>query len=104
VNEVDVMKWAMGVLAAIVAWLWQRNEKRWDDHGAGSKAMADRMTALELKIAGELPTSADFDKFSDQVMARLDKLDSRVEKMSDIVIALETQAKLQAQAAQHTQG
>lgn len=101
-NDVDVMKWALGALASIVVWLWLRNEKRWDEQAVISKGFADRLAGLELKIAGELPSSADFAGFTEQVFKRLDKLDARVEKMNDIVIALETQAKMQA--GQHAQG
>lgn len=96
-NEVDVMKWALGALAAIVVWLWQRNEKRWDEQGKCNQGFTDALAALKLQIAGDLPSSADFEKFSDQMFARLDKLDARVEKINDVVIQLETQAKMQGQ-------
>jgi len=99
VNEVDIMKWALGALTAIVVWLWQRNEKRWDEQAKCNHTFAESLAALKLQIAGDLPSSADFEKFSDQMFARLDKLDARVEKINDVVIQLETQAKiLQGQA------
>lgn len=98
-NEVDVLKLCLGVLGVLVWWLWQRNEKRWDTQFSCNQAVQAQLTALQLKIAGELPSSADFEKFSDQIFARLDKLDARVEKINDVVIQLETQAKIQGQAS-----
>lgn len=98
-NEVDVLKICLGVLGVLVWWLWQRNEKRWDTQFSCNQGVQAQLTALQLKIAGELPSSADFEKFSDQIFARLDKLDARVEKINDVVIQLETQAKIQGQAS-----
>lgn len=80
-NEVDVMKWALGVLGAVVGWLWVRNESRWDKNEARwakqgdatnalEKTMSERMTALELKVAGDVASKEDVDK----VQRRLDDM------------------------------
>jgi hypothetical protein len=74
VNEVDIMKWALGTLAAIVGWLWVRNETRWDKQGdlnaSLEKTLNERMTALELKVAGDVASKEDVDK----VQRRLDDM------------------------------
>jgi hypothetical protein len=93
-NEVDVMKWALGALAAIVIWMWQRNEKRWDLQHECNRAQSDRMASLELKIVGDLPGKDDYAKLT----LRLDSLDDKMGQIRDMVIRLEERGKT------HTEG
>lgn len=80
-NEVEIMKWALGALSAIVGWLWLRNETRWDKQDARwlkqgdlnmalEKTLNERMAALELKVAGDVASKEDVDK----VQRRLDDM------------------------------
>lgn len=90
-----------GVALLWVGWQKQARDKR---DGDADKRMTDlerRQNALDLQMVRDLPSRDDFDRFSAQIFARLDKIDDRVQKLNDIVIQLETQGKM---VAQHAQG
>lgn len=72
-NESEVIKLLVGALGALIAWLWHSNDKKHDKHQAASdkahaamwKAIDDqreRVSSLELKVAGEVATKDDADK------------------------------------------
>lgn len=81
--EQSIFNWALGVFNIIIGfilkWIWDSHrELRQAD-----KELADKVSKIEVLVAGEYVKREDFDKVADAIFAKLDKISEKLDRKVD---------------------
>lgn len=71
------------VVMCLVGWLMNTVRDAVKELKAQDKTLSDKVQRIEVMVAGNYVRKEDIDKLSDAIFAKLDRIESKVEKKAD---------------------
>lgn len=78
-----LINWALGAISFLLGWILNSVRQSVRDLHTQDQALADKVNAIEVLVAGTYVKRDDMDKISSAIFAKLDRIENKLDQKVD---------------------